>query len=183
MPVCAISVPTVAVIFLWMSSDILSVFIPLSSLSHVASSEPTYNRLTNSNKPCIKWLEKSILKVLFSLTHLSPLGESVVSAVDFYEAKDKGQFLHGGCSELVRIQRRVSRKRYLNSKRVYEYERISLHIPKRFHEIVKPFLNEDMDLRVAAEKDALIINLTPSKTLRHAANDPAKTQQKSAEQT
>jgi hypothetical protein len=32
LPVCAISVPTLAVIFLWSSSDILSVFISLSSI-------------------------------------------------------------------------------------------------------------------------------------------------------
>jgi hypothetical protein len=32
---------------------------------------------------------KSILKVLFTLTRLSLLGESVVSAVDFYKVKDK----------------------------------------------------------------------------------------------
>jgi hypothetical protein len=69
---------------------------------------------------------KSILKVLFSLTHLSPLGESVVPATDFYKAKDKAQLLHGGCPELVRIQLRLSRKRYLGSKRIYEYERISM---------------------------------------------------------
>jgi len=61
---------------------------------------------------------KSILKVLFTLTHLSPLGESVVSAADFYKVKDKAQFLHGDCTELVKIQRRVSRKRYLGSKYV-----------------------------------------------------------------
>jgi len=85
--------------------------------------------------------------------------------------------------EVVRIQRRVSRKRYLNSKRVYEYERISLHIPKKLHEIIKPYLKEDLDLKVATEKDSLIFILTPLKTLRHAANDPAKTQQKGSGQT
>jgi hypothetical protein len=31
----------------------------------------------------------NIAKVLFTLTHLSPLGESVVSAVDFYKVKYK----------------------------------------------------------------------------------------------
>jgi hypothetical protein len=82
---------------------------------------------------------------------------------------------------LVRIQRRVSRKRYLNSKRVYEYERISLHIPKKFHEATKPYLEQDLDLRVTIEKDSLVVTLTPLKTLRHAANDPAKTQQKTSE--
>jgi len=172
LPVCAISVPTVAVSFLWMSSEILSVFIFLSSLSQVASSGLTYNKLTNFNKPCTKWLEKSIWKVLFSLTHLSPPGESVVPATDFYKVKDnykvkdKAQFLHGGCPELVRIQCRVSRKRYLNSKRIYEYERVSLYIPRKYHELIKPFLNQDFDVSVATEKDIIVITLTPQKTVQ-----------------
>jgi len=109
------------------------------------------------------------LKALFSLTHLSPLGESVVSAVDFYKAKEKAQFLHGGHPELVRIQRRVSRKRYLNSKRVYEYERVSLHIPRKYHELIKPFLNQDFDVSVAAEKDIIVITLTPQKAVQQIA--------------
>jgi hypothetical protein len=97
---------------------------------------------------------KSILKVLFSLTYLSPLGESVVPATDFYEAKDKAEFLHGGCSELVRIQRRVSRKRYLNSKRIYEYECVSLHIPRKFHKTVKPFLKQDLNMDMSIKVPA-----------------------------
>ncbi len=84
---------------------------------------------------------------------------------------------------MVRFQKRLARKRYLNSKRVYEYERISLHIPKEFHEAIKPYLKEDLDLRVATEEGSLILILTPAKTLRHAANDLAKTRQKSSEKT
>jgi hypothetical protein len=81
---------------------------------------------------------------------------------------------------LVRFQRRFARKRYLNSKRVYEYERISLHVPKKFHEAIKPFLEEDLDLKVTVEKDSLVVTLTPLKALRHAASGPEKTQQKLA---
>ena len=84
---------------------------------------------------------------------------------------------------MVRIQARLARKRYLNSKRVYEYERISLHVPKKFHEAIKPYLEKDLDLKVTIEKGSLVVTLTPLKTLRHAANDPAKTQQKGSEQT
>jgi len=84
---------------------------------------------------------------------------------------------------MVRLQKRLARKKYLKSKHLYEYERISLHIPKEFHEAVRPYLKEDLDLKVTAEKGSLTIVLTPVKTLRHAANDPAKTQQKSSEQT
>jgi hypothetical protein len=82
------------------------------------------------------------------------------------------------CKQLVRLQRRLARKRYLNSKRVYEYERISLHIPRKLHEAIKPYLKEDLDLRVATEKGFLILILTPTKTLRHAANTPEKTRSK-----
>jgi len=83
---------------------------------------------------------------------------------------------------MVRLQKRLARKRYLKSKQVYEYERISLHIPKEFHEAVRPYLKEDLNLTITAETGSLTIVLTPAKTLRHAANDPAKTQQKSSEQ-
>jgi hypothetical protein len=53
---------------------------------------------------------------------------------------------------MVRFQKRCARKRYLKSKQVYEYERISLHIPKEFHEAVRPYLKEDLDLKVTTER-------------------------------
>ena len=62
---------------------------------------------------------------------------------------------------MVRIQCRVSRKRYLGSKQVYEYERMSLHIPRKFHNKVKPFLKQDLDMDVAAKEGSLVITLTP----------------------
>ena len=64
---------------------------------------------------------------------------------------------------MVRIQCRVSRRRYLGGKRVYEYERMSLHIPRRFHNKVKPFLKQDLDMQVTTKEDSLIITLTPIK--------------------
>ena len=104
------------------------------------------------------------MKVLFTLTHLSPLGESVVPATDFYKVKDKAHFLHGGCPELVRIQLRLSRKRYLGSKYTYEYERMSLDIPRKFHNKVKPFLKQDLDIDVNIKGSYLVITLTSAKT-------------------
>ncbi|MCJ7430026.1 hypothetical protein MUO83_02265 [Candidatus Bathyarchaeota archaeon] len=64
---------------------------------------------------------------------------------------------------MVRLQMRLARKRYLKSKRVYEYERISLHIPRKLHDAIKPYLKEDLDLKVATEKGSLILILTPQK--------------------
>ena len=118
---------------------------------------------------------KSILKVLFTLTHLSPLGESVVSAASFNKVKDKAQFLHGGYSELVRIQCRISRKQYLGSKYIYEYERMSLDIPRKFHNKVKPFIKQDLDMDVSIKGSYFVITLTPAKTFLHAEYTPQKT--------
>ncbi|MCK4481622.1 hypothetical protein KAU55_00235 [Candidatus Bathyarchaeota archaeon] len=66
---------------------------------------------------------------------------------------------------MVRIQCRVSRKRYLGSKRVYEYERMSLHIPRRFHSKVKPFLKQDLDIDVTIKGSFLVITLTPRRNV------------------
>jgi hypothetical protein len=62
---------------------------------------------------------------------------------------------------VVRLQKRLARKRYLNSKRVYEYEHVSLHISRKHHELIKPFLKQDFDVSVATEKDIIVITLTP----------------------
>jgi hypothetical protein len=51
---------------------------------------------------------------------------------------------------------------------VYEYERVSLYIPRKYHELIKPFLNQDFDVSVATEKDIIVITLTPQKTVKHA---------------
>jgi len=61
---------------------------------------------------------------------------------------------------LVRIQRRVSHKRYLHSKRTYEYERLSLDIPRKFYEAIKPFLHRDLEMEINVQNDPLVVVLT-----------------------
>jgi hypothetical protein len=46
---------------------------------------------------------------------------------------------------------------------------MSLHIPKKYHEAIRPLIGKDLELTVAAEKDSLVITLTPAKTFRGAA--------------
>jgi len=77
---------------------------------------------------------------------------------------------------MVRIQCRVSRKRYLGSKQVYEYERISLPIPRKFHKIVKAFLKQDLDMDVTKKGSSLVITLTPVKMFPPAENTQQKQQ-------
>jgi antitoxin component of MazEF toxin-antitoxin module len=79
-------------------------------------------------------------------------------------------------TDLARIQRRVSKKQYLKTKRTYEYERLSLDIPKKYHKTIALLLNRDFDVEVKLENDSVILTLTPQKTFRHAENTPHKTQ-------
>jgi len=83
-------------------------------------------------------------------------------------------------TDLVRIQRRVSKKHYLKTKRTYEYERLSLDIPKKYHQTIVPLLKQDFDIEVKLENDVVILTLTPEKTFRHAENTPDKTRFKTA---
>jgi len=76
---------------------------------------------------------------------------------------------------MVRIHCRVSRKRYLGSKQVYEYERMSLHIPSKFHKIVRPFLKQDLNMDINIKGSYLVITLTPAKTFLPAEYPPQKT--------
>ena len=76
---------------------------------------------------------------------------------------------------MVRIQIRVSKRHYLSAKRTYQYERMTIDIPKKFHETLKPLIGQDFNVDVKPEKDSVIITLTPAKMFRHAENTPDKT--------
>jgi hypothetical protein len=41
--------------------------------------------------------------------------------------------------------------------------------------LIKPFLNQDFDVSVAAEKGCIVITLTPQKTVQHAESPSYKT--------
>jgi len=75
---------------------------------------------------------------------------------------------------LVRIQLRLSRKQYLGSKYIYEYERMSLPIPRKFHNKVKPFLKQDLNMDISIKGSYLVITLTPAKTFLPAEYPPQK---------
>ena len=62
----------------------------------------------------------------------------------------------------VKIQTRVSKRHYLRAKRTYEYGQMSLHIPRKYHEIIKPFLEQDFDVNATIENDRLVITLSPA---------------------
>jgi hypothetical protein len=66
---------------------------------------------------------------------------------------------------MVKIQRRTSKKPYLNSKRVYNYEREQVTIIKKYHPTSKPFRGQDLEEEVWVQNDSLMIKLTPKKPL------------------
>jgi len=61
---------------------------------------------------------------------------------------------------VVKLQVGTVRKRYLNNKRLYEYRRVSLNVPRRFHSIVEPFLGKQLQMRVNSKEGVITITLT-----------------------
>jgi len=64
---------------------------------------------------------------------------------------------------MVRIQERLVKKRYYG-KAMYQYPVYSLNFPKKFHELLQPFLDEDLQTDVERKSNTLIITLTPKPT-------------------
>ena len=63
---------------------------------------------------------------------------------------------------MVKIQKRLVKKRYYG-KADFRYPVYSLTIPKEFHDILKPFLEEELEATVEHETDSLTITLKPSR--------------------
>ena len=61
---------------------------------------------------------------------------------------------------MVRIQKRLVKKRYYG-KAMYQYPVYSFNIPKKFHELLPPFIGEDLQADVKRKSNTLIITLTP----------------------
>jgi hypothetical protein len=69
---------------------------------------------------------------------------------------------------MVRIQQRIAKRRYLNSKRIYHYNRQSVSIIKKFHPVSTPFLKQDLEQNVTVQNSSLKIMLTPKNRLQNA---------------
>ena len=60
---------------------------------------------------------------------------------------------------MARIQKRLVKKRYYG-KAVYQYPVYSFNIPKKFHELLEPFMGENLKVDVERKSGTLIITLT-----------------------
>jgi hypothetical protein len=67
---------------------------------------------------------------------------------------------------MVKIQRRTSKKPYLNNKNIYKYEREQVTIIKKYHSTSKPFRGQDLEEEVWVQNGSLIIKLTPKEPPR-----------------
>jgi len=65
---------------------------------------------------------------------------------------------------MVRLNKRLVKKKYYG-KSTYTYEVYSLNIPKEFHELLKPFLEKDLNVEMQQERGVLTITLTPKPIL------------------
>ena len=63
---------------------------------------------------------------------------------------------------MVKIQKRLVKKRYYG-KAEYKYPVYSLTIPRQFHRILQPFLNEDLEANIEHKTNTLTITLKPTK--------------------
>jgi len=61
---------------------------------------------------------------------------------------------------MVRIQKRLVKKRYYG-KALYQYPVYSFNIPKKFHELLQPFVGEELQADIECKSNTLIIMLTP----------------------
>ena len=75
----------------------------------------------------------------------------------------------------IRIQRKVSKRRYLHGKRTYTYERLYVPIPKEFHDLVEPFLNKNLKVEVRRKNDGVEIICVPCENVSAPRKHPAKT--------
>jgi hypothetical protein len=61
---------------------------------------------------------------------------------------------------MVKLQFSRAKKDYLKGKGKYDYGRISLHFPKRTHEIFIPLKGKNMNLDIYKEDKTIFIILT-----------------------
>ena len=63
---------------------------------------------------------------------------------------------------MTRISRKCIRKNYYG-KANYEYVSLWLYIPKKFHELLKPHINNELEISMQKKNGKILIALTPKK--------------------
>jgi len=74
----------------------------------------------------------------------------------------------------VRIERKISKTRYLDGKHTYTYERFYLPIPKQFHDKIEPFLTKKLKVTVKPANGGFKIICTPCENVSAPRKHPRK---------
>jgi len=62
---------------------------------------------------------------------------------------------------LVKIRRRLAKKKYLDGKYTYAYERFYIEIPKKYQDMVRWLLDKDLKMDIKKVNGKLLIVLSP----------------------
>lgn len=76
---------------------------------------------------------------------------------------------------IIKLYYWIAKKRYLDGKYVYAYERLYIPVPRVFHKRFKSILKGHIKMEVEEQNGRLGVFLTPVKTLSHAESPPDKT--------
>jgi hypothetical protein len=71
---------------------------------------------------------------------------------------------------MVKLRLRRTKKRYIGKDgkdHSYQYERIELPIPKKFHETIGEFFEQELNAKITVENDVIFIDITPNETSEH----------------
>jgi len=68
---------------------------------------------------------------------------------------------------MVKIKCSPSKKRYLKGKRVYDYFRLHLPIPRKFFEKLKPYFKEEFQADMTDEETKITLTYTHYKKARN----------------
>ncbi len=60
---------------------------------------------------------------------------------------------------MVKLQKRTTKKHYLNNKRIYTYNRVSFDVPSRFHAAIAAFFNQDLNVDLTVKDTKMFIVL------------------------
>jgi hypothetical protein len=64
---------------------------------------------------------------------------------------------------MVKLRFDKSKKRYKTKRRIYEYDRITLVFPRKYHSLLKPFQGKQLSIQVTGKDQSLNILLSEDK--------------------
>ncbi|MCD6240451.1 hypothetical protein J7K27_02860 [Candidatus Bathyarchaeota archaeon] len=73
---------------------------------------------------------------------------------------------------MVKIRRRLAKKKYLDGKYTYAYERFYIEIPKKYQDRVKWLLDKDLKMDIKKVNGKLLIVLSPRQIVSACRKDP-----------